>query len=175
MKFFIEKKFLLKKIHQILWKKFKKFQKLNFFSKFHNFFFTWYFFVRLYRSLVNVPKYYWLKKFFRLTEISALFFLHKKRAFFSMKNFKKFQKNLFFFKVLELFIYLILFHGTEVWGKVHLKVLFFEKKNNQISNLKNFFFSIFSKGYTSEKIWIFFQFWSNFFEKFFVRDVLFHK
>ena len=83
-----------------------------------------------------------------------------KRNFFSIKNFKK-----IFFKVLELFIYLIFFHGTEVWGKVLLKVLFFAKKIYQISNLKKNFFSIFSKKFTSEKIWIFFQFWSSFFEK----------
>ena len=60
---------------------------------------------------------------------------------------------------------MIFFHGTEVWGKVLLKVLFFAKKIYQISNLKKIFFSIFSKKFISEKIWIFFQFWSNFFEK----------
>ena len=95
--------------------------------------------------------------------------------FFEKKIFfdKKFQKNLFFFKVLELFIYLIFFHGTEVWVKVLPKVLFFEKKITKFQTWKKTFFFIFSKGFTAEKIWIFFQFWSNCFEKKFCETFFF--
>ena len=80
--------------------------------------------------------------------IFEIFWIFLKRNLFFDK---KFQKIVFSFKVLELFIYLIFFHGTEVWGKVLLKVLFFEKKITKFQTWKKTFFSIFSKGFTAEK------------------------
>ena len=75
--------------------------------------------------------------------------------FFRSKISKNFKK-MFFFKVSEIFIHFIFFHGTEVWGKVLLKVLFFE--NNLLNfKLENLFFLIFSKKWTIWKIWSFFQ------------------
>ena len=94
----MEKNSLLKKIHKISRKNLKKFQKLNFFSKFHNFLFALYFFMRLMCDLENFPKYYFPKKqnFFS-AEISAVFFDIKKVHFFFDENLKKiFKKNVFF-------------------------------------------------------------------------------
>ena len=90
-------------------------------------------------------------------EIFWIFFIKFCELFFSKENFfliKNF-KFFFFFKVLELFIYLIFFHGTEAWGKVLLKVLFFEKKFTKFQTWKkqfflNFFQRIYSwKNFTS--------------------------
>ena len=80
--------------------------------------------------------------------------------FFSKENFfrSKIFKKSFFFKMVELFIYLIFFHETEVWCQVLLKVLFFEKKITKFQTWKKKIFFIFSKGFTAEKILICFSF-----------------
>ena len=98
-------------------------------------------------------------------EILWIFF---KREFFSIKNFQK----SFFFKIVELFIYLIFFHETEVWCQVLLKVLFFEKIITKFQTWKKHFFLIFSKGFTAEKILIRFSFLSKFQKKIFRVDFL---
>jgi len=81
-----------------------------------------------------------------------------------MKNYKKFQKKIFF-QNFRTFYLLDIFHGTEVWGKVVLKVLFFAKKKLQNFKFeKNFFFNFFQKIYFWKNM-NFFQFLSNVFEK----------
>ena len=89
--------------------------------------------------------------------------MFSKENFFRSKIFKK----SFFFKIVELFIYLIFFHETEVWCQVLLKVLFCEKKNYQISNLnkKNIFY-FFQRIYCWKNINLFFIFEQTFENKF---------
>ena len=172
----MEKNSLLKKIHKISRKNLKKFQKLNFFSKFHNFLFTLYFFMRLMCDLENFPKYYFPKKKFFFRQKFLQFFWYKKSTFFFDENLKKIFKKNVFFQSCRTFYLLDIFSWDRSMKQSTFQSLIFCKKNYQISTLKKNFFYIFSKGFTAaEKIWIFCHFLSKFLKKKLMKHIFFHK